>query len=380
MLETIWDLLRDTALYLLIGFLVAGLLATVLDGSALVAALRVRGGRSVWLATLIGIPLPLCSCSVLPTAVALRRGGADRGATLAFLVSTPETSVTSILLTYGLLGPVMAIARPVAAAATALIAGFTENALGAPDPESDEVRSRARSRAAAGEDAAADVARSGDPAADAHDPPAASAHADCCDADADADPLAENANPRSLRAGLRFAFVDLFDDVFGWVVIGILFAAALQVFVPTDSLAFVFDAPLASMLLMVVIGVPLYVCAEASTPIAAALVAQGLSPGAALVLLLVGPATNIGAVGVLHALLGRRSVVVYLATIVVVAVVLGLALDAILGAGAVQLGTAGADEPFVPGALLDLGGVVFLALGVATLWRWRARRAVARPA
>jgi len=344
-----WDILCDTAIYILIGFAIAGLLTTWLSGSRALNWLSRRGPRSVVLATLVGAPLPLCSCSVLPSAVTLRKAGASRGATLAFLISTPETSVTSILLTYALLGPLLAIFRPLAACVTAIAAGLLDNL----------VERRA--------------ARGGDGAKFAAAPDAAAP------ASPGALPGAEAAGAgRRFAAGMRYAFVDLFDDIFHWVLIGILVAAAIQRLAPPELFSAYFGNPWLAMLLMLVIGIPLYICAESSTPVAAALIAKGLNPGAALVLLLAGPATNIGAIGVLLRELGRRTVTVYLATIAVVAVLLGALFNLLLTwfppAGALRT----FDEPLLPAWLKTLGAVAFLALGLLTAQRRRyGRRAVA---
>ncbi|MBN1513201.1 MAG: SO_0444 family Cu/Zn efflux transporter, partial [Phycisphaerae bacterium] len=298
--------------------------------------------RSVLLAALIGLPLPLCSCSVLPAAIALRRKGASKGATLSFLISTPETSVTSVLLTYGLLGPVMAIVRPVAAAITAVVAGLVETAFERRDGGAAEGVSGA--------------SESGG-----------------CPHCAGVEEAADELQPiqARLRGALRYAFVDLFDDIFGWVLIGILAAAAIQALLPGVVLSTLFRGSLQSMLVMVVLGIPLYVCAEGSTPIAAALIAQGVSPGAGLVLLLVGPATNIGSLGVLRGVLGRRTVVVYLASIIVVALAAGAVLDNWVSQSGSARHIQALSEPFVPQSVKIAGAIAFLLLCVLSMRRRR---------
>ncbi|MCB9898200.1 MAG: SO_0444 family Cu/Zn efflux transporter [Planctomycetes bacterium] len=386
-----WDTLADAAPYLLAGFLVAALLDGLLVSRALMARLSGARTKSVLLATALGVPLPLCSCSVLPTALALRRKGAGKGATVAFLIATPETSVTSILLTYGLMGPLFAVVRPVAATVTALAAGLLENARERRAPEADAVHGHAKDPTPAGHDASASDAASSACCGDAEHatsarPAGATSSASCC-ADA-CDPTLDDDSHRPLgerlRRGLRFAFVDLFDDVFGWLVVGVLAASAIAHWLPASLWTSIPGGSLGSMLAMVVIGVPLYICAEASTPIAAALVAQGLSPGAALVLLLVGPATNLGALGVLRAELGSRSVLGYLGTIVVASVAAGLALDGWLGTSAIALPGGHGHGPG-GGLLGQLSAAALLLLGTGTLLRhpWtrrllgRHRRAVA---
>ncbi len=347
-LTTAWDILASSAFFILVGFLLAAALDALVPSAWLVRLLRGGRKRSVFLATLLGAPLPLCSCSVLPTALALRNKGANKGATLSFLISTPETSVTSILLTYALLGPLLAIYRPIAACATAILAGLAELLL-----------DRAETDAPA-------------PTADGPDASATCADDDCGDGHTH-DPTAREAltGPARWKAALRYAFVDLFDDIFGWVLIGILAAAALQVLFPPELLATILGGPLQSMLLMTIIGVPLYVCAEASTPIAAVLIMQGLNPGAALVFLLVGPATNIGAVGVLQRQLGRRTVLIYLSAIILVALAMGVLLNSVLAGTGIRIEAQVLAEPLVPAWLKTAAAVLFLALGIGTVWRAR---------
>ncbi|MGB2987108.1 MAG: SO_0444 family Cu/Zn efflux transporter [Phycisphaerae bacterium] len=337
MVSVAWDILCESAFFILVGFAFAGVLKVLISGEAVTRYLSGTRKRSVFLATLVGAPLPLCSCSVLPAAVTLRKKGASKGATLSFLISTPETSATSFLLTYALLGPLMAILRPIAACITAIAAGLADNFIEKryPSPEPKE---------------------------EAGEPP--------CGMDSGKQPATDTASSR-FRKGMRFAFVELFDDIFGWILIGILAAAAIQAWLPPDVLNNILGGPLQSMLLMVLIGVPLYVCAESSTPIAAVFIAQGMNPGAALVFLLVGPATNIGSLGVLHRQLGRRTVVVYLATIILVAMFLGRLLNALLKSSQVGLTMRVLDEPLIPQWLKAIGALVFLSIGAISIGRLR---------
>ncbi len=343
MLSNTWSILCESAVFIMFGFAIAGLLDVVVPADLVNRLLSGARRRSVLLATLIGVPLPLCSCSVLPAAVTLRKNGAGKGATLAFLISTPETSATSVLLTYSLLGPLMAVFRPIASCITALAAGLIENTLERRFPTAADSQPDTQS-------------------------------ATCCKnkPDAGAHPSELPPEPSSrLRAAMRYAFVKLFDDIFGWILIGILAAAAIQTWLPREVLLRLLGGPIQSMLLMLVIGVPLYICAEASTPIAAVLILGGLNPGAGLVLLLVGPATNIGSLGVLAQQLGRRSIVIYLATIVAVALIMGVVLDQLLiGRGFVS-DIHVMHESLLPAWLKTLGAVAFLAAGLGTLLRNR---------
>ncbi len=349
-----WKILCDTAVFVLVGFFIAGLMRMWLPGGWAIRWLSQRRPRSAFLATLVGAPLPLCSCGVLPAAVSLRKSGASKGATLSFLISTPETSVTSVLLTYSLLGPLMAIARPVAACITAVTAGFIENIF---DRREYEREVAARSAAAGAEEPGSSCCSA------KREPAGAAAGAP------PPDPLDEQ-RP-TFREAMRFAFVQLFDDIFGWIIVGVVVAAALQVYVPPSAFQVLFGNPWIAMLLMLVIGVPLYICAESSTPVAAALIAQGMSPGAALVLLLAGPATNIGSIGVLYKQLGRRTIIVYLTVIAVVAILSGWLIDVLVASSSIPLGVRAFDEPLVPLWFKNLGAAVFVVLGFFTVRRKR---------
>ena len=375
MWQLTWNILCDTAIYILIGFGIAGLLQSWIVGEQALRWLGSRSPRSVFLAALVGAPLPLCSCGVLPAAVTLRRKGASRGATLSFLISTPETSVTSILITYSLLGPLLAIFRPIAACITAVIAGFVENfaEARAEAAESDKLEAEQSQVAQAAADSTSlPVAGHVETPACCHSKPAPppEPEASCCHStQAETPPESE---ARTLREGMQYAFVELFDNIFHWIVIGIIAAAAIQVLLPPELFEQYFGSVFLSMLVMLVISVPLYVCAEASTPIAAALIAQGLNPGAALVLLLAGPATNIGAVGVLSRELGRRAVVVYLVVISIISVVMGVLLNLVVTSETFALGGVRAfGEPLLPQWLKIAGAVVFLLLGLRTIIRQR---------
>lgn len=364
-----WFILTESAVYILLGFLIAGLLEAGFSGRGLHKLLSGRTRASVIWAGLFGVPLPLCSCSVLPTALSLRRQGAGKGAVLSFLISTPETSVTSILLSYSLLGPLWAVFRPVAAAVTALSAGFLELAFGARDEAID------------GEADPAVAGEGGAPVPCKHDHSGVHSHADDHEhfsiltaADSADEPVSAAAR---LRRSMRYAFVDLFDDIFAWILLGVLAAGLLQVLVPAESMQLLLGGPLQSMIVMILIGVPLYVCAEASTPIAAILLTQGVNPGAVLVFLLVGPGTNIGSLGALSRVLGRRTIAIYLLSIVVTAVLMGVVLNAIVASSAVPLSARVLGEPLLPAWLKNAGAVVFLLLGTESVFRadWMGRLA-----
>ena len=298
LLET-WVNLAEMAPYLLLGFFVAGLLSVFISPETVE---RQLGGRGLWpvvKAALFGIPLPLCSCGVIPVGVSLRRHGASRGATTSFLISTPQTGVDSILVTYSLLGPVFAVFRPLAALISGLAGGAAVSALDDREAEED-----------LGEQAA-------------------SCGSSCCGTE----------NPRRglLPRAMHYGFVTLPEDIAKALVIGLLLAGLIAALVPNDFFAGYLGSGFTAMLVMLVIGIPLYVCATGSVPIAAALMVKGISPGAALVFLMTGPATNAATISTIWKVLGRRTALLYLLTVCLTALATGAALDFTL-ARAIELG------------------------------------------
>jgi uncharacterized protein len=290
--------------YLLLGFAVAGLVQVFLEPAGLQRWLKGEGPKPIATASILGAPLPLCSCSVIPVASGLRKAGAGKGPTSAFLIATPETGVDSVSVTYALFDPVMAVVRPVASVLSALVTGLAVGVF-AKSGKDDEPN--------AGLDET--VANP------------------CCskerEADAPAAPQAESGSP--LRRAARFAFVDMVDDLAGALIVGILLSALIAAWVPADW----FDSPLlagsGAIFVMLLVGVPIYVCAAASTPIAATLLLKGLSPGAVLVFLLAGPATNLATLTVMGKSLGKRALAVHLGVLMLVTLVLGFATDALYG-------------------------------------------------
>lgn len=274
--------------YLLSGFLVAGLLHAFVPRRFYVRCLSGDGWSSVAAAALLGVPLPLCSCGVIPTAMSMYRRGASRAATVSFLIATPQTGVDSILATGALLGVPFALLRPLAALVTALAGGWlTGRVLPGTAPEA----------AVSGEDAA--VRRS----------------------------LAAKC-----REALRYGFVDMIRDIGRWLVVGLLLAGAITVLLPEGAFALFDERPLAGMLFVLLLSAPMYLCATGSIPVAAALMLKGLSPGAALVLLMAGPATNMAAMLVIGKVLGSRTLWLYLGSIAAGAVGFGLLIDGLLPA------------------------------------------------
>jgi len=356
-LEEGWHVLTQMSPWLLGGFLIAGVLSQVLDAERIGRWLGKGGIKSVVGAALVGAPLPLCSCSVLPVATSLRKEGASRGATSAFLISTPETGVDSVSVTWGLLGPFMALARLVSSVLTAIVTGLAV----ALTPEEEEPVTEEL------------------PGCCMHpeEPPAPM---DCCETGEE-----EGKSDGFARRVLRYAYVDMMDDLAETLLLGLALAALAAALLPAELLDSAVMSGPGSYLLMLVIGVPLYVCASASTPIAAALIAKGLSPGAALVFLLAGPATNLATLAVLKKALGGRAAVVHLSVLAVMTLTFGWLVD-LWGAGGALLSTipgAGEHAHHHHGGLsADLLGSVaaILLLGLIGAALWRGAKGQGAPA
>ncbi|MDJ0852286.1 MAG: SO_0444 family Cu/Zn efflux transporter [Myxococcota bacterium] len=367
MMDFLTSLIPETArifyegsFYILLGFAIAGLLHEFLPKDLIARHLGREDPRSIATAALLGAPIPLCSCGVLPAAAALRQKGAGRSPTMAFLVSTPETGVDSIALTYGLLGGVMAIVRPVVAVVTALVAGLLSMLLPGKDEGVDDQALRdlpLHTHEHHDDDAARSDLGKGRAGALGR---------------ASLSPLGQR-----LRRALHYGFGTLLDDLAFWLLVGILLTGVLSAALPDDFFraALGLDRGLLPMLLVILAGVPLYLCASASTPVAAALVAKGLSPGAALVFLLVGPATNAATIAVVGRLLGGRRLRIYLGSIIGVALVAGLLVDT-FAADAVRRATLGArgegDAPALA-ALKVFAALAFVALLALSAHRTRFR-------
>ena len=290
-LTSFWDLVVESAPWLLAGYFLAGVIKQVIPDRWIKGQLAQPGVGSVVKAAFIGAPLPLCSCGVIPAALGVRKAGASKGATSSFLVATPETGVDSISFSYAVLGPIFAICRPVGAIFSAIAAGLLVNTMDR-------------------EDAA---------------PEAEAAPAHCCaSARADADEVAP-LGERFLKA-IAYGYGNMIADTAKWLVIGLGAAALITVLVP-QSFFLQWGDGLMAMIVMVIVGLPMYICATASTPVAAGFLFAGISPGAALVFMLTGPATNIATMGVIKEQMGYRSLIAYLIGVIGAAIACGLLLN-----------------------------------------------------
>ena len=299
-----WEVYLVASPYILLGLAAAGLMHVLIPADRIARWLGGQGLGATIRAALLGIPLPLCSCAVVPVTIELSRKGASREASLAFLVSTPETGVDSILLTYGLMGPVMAVVRPVAALATSLVAAISSMAWRpkAPEVESGDI----------GE--SVDIDESG-----------------CCASETEPEEATESTGIGKLRNAASYGFVEMVDEIGFWLVVGVALTGVITALVPEEWIRETLGQGPSTHLILMMLGIPLYMCASASTPVGAALLLKGVSPGAVLVFLLAGPATNASALVVIARFFGRRFVAIYLSSVVVTALAAGWLFDFILG-------------------------------------------------
>lgn len=335
----------EMAPYLLLGLTVAGVLSVVMRTSFVARHVGRPGIGAVIKASILGVPLPLCSCGVVPTASYLKRAGASKPAVMSFLISTPQTGVDSIAATWGMLGPVFAIFRPIAAFAMGIVGGMVSVLSGGRDSTVSESRS--------GDDAAAVEADDG---------------------------------PRTLREKVRsfagYAYGEAIDDIAVQFLFGLVVGGLISLLIPADFFTGrSFGSGLPAMLLMVLVGIPMYVCSTSSIPIAVALIAKGLSPGAAYVFLVAGPATNAATLAVLARVLGRRQTGVYVAVLIVGSLIFGPVMETVTGwfGWTPPAMVAGHMESLgLPDYLLSGALAILIAAALVRRWRPAIRRKLRR--
>ncbi|MFN8211002.1 MAG: permease [Bacteroidales bacterium] len=278
------SILMEMSPYLLLGFFFAGLLHLLFPKKKVRKYMGQNNFTSILNAALLGVPLPLCSCGVIPTAVSFYKHGASKPSTVSFLISTPQTGVDSIFVTYSLLGLPFAIIRPIVAFFTGIFGGLFAGKI---------------------DKTAANIEES---------------------VNNEKDEIPSGFIPK-VKEMFRYSFIEFLQDISNWLVIGLLIAALISVFVPDNFFADKIPNSFVGMLVILVIAIPVYICATASVPVAAALMLKGLSPGAALVLLMAGPATNAATITMIGKILGKKSLFAYLAAIVTGAMLSGLFID-----------------------------------------------------
>jgi len=288
LLQAMWEVLLSLAPWMLLGMAIAGILHVALPRGFV---RRQLGGRAgVAKAVALGVPLPLCSCGVIPAGLGLKRDGASDGAAVGFLISTPQTGVDSILVSSAFLGWPFAIFKVLSAAVTGLVGGYLTDAAGGPSGE-----------------------------------------------DADHEATGGVEQPRGIRQAVDHA-LEILRGIWRWIVFGVVASAIIEFFIPqgffTGLSAYGMVVPVFAAL---AISLPLYVCSTASVPIAAALVAGGMPAGAALVFLMAGPATNVATIGAIYRALGRRTLAIYLGTIIVGSLAAAYIFDFVLVTAAVSI-------------------------------------------
>lgn len=277
--------------YLLLGFLLAGVLHVYFPKHKVNKYLGKKNIKSVINAALLGVPLPLCSCGVIPTGVSFHKNGASKGASVSFLISTPQTGVDSILITYSLMGLPFAIVRPIVAFITGIIGGAVTNKV---DHEVE--------------------------------PPVPSIN------------VASRKNDNKFQRMLHYAFVEFLADIAKWLAIGLVIAALITALIPESFFNQYLSNEYINMVVILAASIPMYVCATGSVPIAAALMLKGISPGAAFVFLMAGPATNAGTITVIGKSLGKKALITYLASIIIGAFLSGIIINEFLPASWFTLG------------------------------------------
>jgi uncharacterized membrane protein YraQ (UPF0718 family)/copper chaperone CopZ len=301
--------------YLLLGMFIAGVLHAFLGEHFIGRHLGDGGFISILKATLFGIPLPLCSCGVIPVAASLKKEGASKSAVLSFLVSTPTTGVDSILATYSLMGPLFALFRPLAAFVSGIAIGGFNRLF---QPETEKTGGHLH-------------------------PPIPSRF--------------------KVKEVFRYGFIELAEDIGKWVLLGVVAGGFLTVAIPDGLFSRYLAVPFLDFFIMLVLAIPLYVCATGSIPIAAALIGKGFSPGAALIFLIAGPATNTVTLSFVYSKLGRRAFAIYLTSIAVVSILSGWLFNLIwrrLGGDVGLISPQGI--PLPPYLTILAGGVLFLLI------------------
>jgi uncharacterized membrane protein YraQ (UPF0718 family) len=318
-------LFTESAPFLLFGLLLAGMIRLLVPDKWIIKYLGENS--SVVTAAIIGTPMPLCSCSVIPTAIGIRRAGASKASTASFMVATPETGIDSIGVTYALMGPIMAIARPIAAIVSAIVAGVLVKYWDVETPPIQEKTVKS-----------------------------------CCGGKKSEKLSALG----KAKAVMQYGYGKLLSDFMGWLLVGLFFAALIQTFVP-QSLLSEYGSGVLAMMLVVLISIPMYICATASTPVAAGLMLSGISPGAALVFMLTGPATNIATLMVVKNELGIKSLIGYLTGVVVTALIMGLSFDWILAYFDIVIAVSQGHHSEMTSLLYSISAVL---LAVLIIWQY----------
>jgi hypothetical protein len=346
--DELWFLLLEMAPWLLLGLIFAGLLKVYFPQKHIDKYLGKSNFKSSLNASLIGIPMPLCSCGVIPTGISFYKNGASKGATNSFLISTPQTGVDSIFATYSMLGWPFALLRPFVAFVTGVFGGVLTNIF---------IKEKPVKKASPFAGFKIDTATLG------------KTELTCANNSCDCHESKMEDKRHSLVRAADYAFVELLQDISKWLIIGFLVAALISVALPDDFFSTFKGLGLLEILVVLAASVPIYICATGSIPIAAVLLMKGVSPGAALVFLMAGPATNVATIAVLGKTMGRKSLIIYLSTIIGGAIVFGLLTNWLIPADfilskMVHIHGEGHEHEMVP-HWLQLASALFLVFSIA---------------
>lgn len=322
-IDALIDLSNAMAPYILFGLVFAGILHELVPETLVTRHLGKENVSSVVKSTVFGIPLPVCSCGVIPLATSIKKSGASKGATLSFLISTPITGVDSILATYGMFGWAFTLYRVFTSMIIATVAGVLTNIFDR-NPEEDVVKSSAFTLKSSNTPAQGASFTTIPKFSAAVNEPAEEETPSCCSSSA-CD--SEGSKSFSMKKAMKYAFMTLLSDIAKPLFWGLIIGALITIAIPQNLSEILIEYSWLSYLIAIAIAVPMYVCATASLPIAAALMLSGVSAGAAFVFLSAGPATNTVTIGVVKKMLGSRSLYIYLGSIIVGSIIFGLGLD-----------------------------------------------------
>ncbi len=382
-LDSFMDMFVDMSFYLMIGLIVVGFLNAYVKKEKILKHLGTNKFSSIVKASLVGVPLPLCSCGVVPTALELKRGGASNGAVISFLISTPQTGVDSIAATYSMMGIVMAVYRPIAAFFSGIFGGALVNLFAKNEKINVDVEI---------DTCCSDKSSSIDSCCCHKAEPIASCcstvehfHSGCCESDLHHDHDHENKHHQEsdhnhvtstetnkIKSALKYAFCDFLDEISTHFVIGLFLASLISAFIPSDFFVNMgMDKGILAMFGMVLIGVPMYICSTSSIPIALSLVEKGLSIGSGFVFLFTGPVTNIASIMMLASVLGKKLTSIYIGIVIGFSVLFGLLLDVIVEQFQLDLliGMGSAHHGSLMHSVYQGTAVIFLFLLIGSFYR-----------
>jgi uncharacterized membrane protein YraQ (UPF0718 family) len=283
--------------YIFIGLFFAGLLHVYITSEMVSKHVGKNNFGSVVKASLLGVPLPLCSCGIIPTVMLLKKGGASKGSIISFLISTPQTGIDSIIATYGIMGPFFAIYRPIAAFFSGILGGSLISKLDNTSIKYNEMQNTSCSEG-------------------------------CCSCNHENKVNTKKSYKLKIREMFSYAYVEFFNDISVNFLIGIIISAVIAVVIPNNFFAGLnINSGLPAMIIMIIIGIPMYICSTSSIPIAITLMLKGFSPGAAFVFLFAGPVTNAASISILSKVLGKKTVSLYIVITSFLAIIFGLILD-----------------------------------------------------